>query len=161
MKLRILLRRIIPLPRIVKLNWDLAAVERAYQKDIQAAHKVNDREKVRDLKESQRREVALVEEEIEHHLSKQILRKARKLRVPVPHRTTSDPDGDGDEFWTQGHQTGNWYLTTRGYADLRLEIRNELKERHEMKSRWIVWVPALTGLVGTCTGLLAVFSKSG
>tara|TARA_R110001583_G_scaffold51269_1_gene160179 strand:- start:1800 stop:2111 length:312 start_codon:yes stop_codon:yes gene_type:complete len=102
--------------------------------------------------------VTLIEEEIDHHLSKQMLKRARKLRVPVPHRTTSDPDGD--EFWTQGHQTGNWYLTVRGYADLRLAIRNELKERHELKSRWIVWVPALTGLVGTCTGLLAVFSKS-
>lgn len=159
MKLRIFLRRIIPLPRTAKLNWYLAAVERAYQKDIQAAHRVNDREKVRDLKESQRWKVAFVEEEIDHYLSKQILKKARKLRVPVPHRTTSDPDGD--EFWTQGHQTGNWYLTARGYAELRLAIRNELKERHEMRSLWIVWVSALTGLVGTCTGLLAVFSKSG
>lgn len=39
MKLRIYLRRIIPLPRIVELNWNLAAVEFVYQKDIQAAHK--------------------------------------------------------------------------------------------------------------------------
>lgn len=159
MTLRTHMRRILPFSRMAKLNWDLVAVERAYKKDIQAAHKINDREKVRDLKESQRWEVAFVEEEIDHHLSKQILRKARKLRVPVPQRTTCDPDGD--EFWTQGHQTGNWYLTTRGYAALRLAIRSELKERHEMRSRWMVWVSALTGLAGVCSGLLAVLSKSG
>lgn len=159
MKLRIFIRNLIPLPKAMKLNWNLASVERAYQKDIRAASKLNDREKVRDLKESQRWEVALVEEEIDHHLTKQMLKRAHKLRVPVPHRTTSDPDGD--EFWTQGHQTGAWYLTTKGYSGLRLAIRNELKERHELKSRWVVWISALTGLVGTCTGLLAVFSKSG
>ncbi|RBP80633.1 hypothetical protein EBI01_19415 [Marinomonas rhizomae] len=159
MNLPIFLRKLIPIPKVIKLNWDLAAVERSYQKEIYAASKLNDREKVRDLKESQRWEVALIEEEIDHHQTQQILRKARKLKVPVSHRTTSDPEGD--EFWTQGHQTGNWYLTTKGYSNLRLAIRNELKERHEMKAHWVVWLSALTGLVGTCTGLLAVFNKSG
>lgn len=158
MKLLVYLKKAMPVPKIIKLNWDLSAVERAYQKDIKAAYTENDREKVRDLRESQRWEMAFIEEEIVHHQSNQLLRKARKLSVPSPRMKTADPDGD--ESWTQGSQTGNWYLTTRGYADLRLEIRNEVKERHEMKSRWIVWVSALTGLVGTCTGLLAVFSKS-
>lgn len=100
----------------------------------------------------------MIEEEIDHHLTHQLLQKARKLKVPIPHRTVSDPDGD--DIWTQGHQTGNWYLTDKGYSYMRLAIRSEIKERHEIRAHWVVWISVLTGLVGAVTGLLAVFSRS-
>lgn len=42
---------------------------------------------------------------------------------------------------------------------IRDEIRHELKARHEVRAQWVVWLSALTGVIGAITGLVAVLAQ--
>ena len=54
---------------------------------------------------------------------------------------------------------GYFYLTDEGLAAVREEIEKEQKRRREARAHWVRWVSALTGLIGTITGLFAVLNK--
>ena len=92
-------------------------------------------------------------------LTSNLLQKARRLRVPIPYIKNSD--GTESDLWHEGRQTGGWYLSTAGIRRLRQEIRQELKDRHESRSRYLVWLTALTGIIGSVTGLVAVLQRNG
>lgn len=99
-------------------------------------------------------ELDLHDEEEDEYITQKLLDKARKFRVPVPHKLNRD--NTESEYWYEGHYTGQWYLTNLGVSELRSEIRKEQKARHEMRAQWIVWLSGLTGLVGAITGLIAL-----
>lgn len=144
----------IPLPQSTRLKWQRALLDRAYARDISAARKQKDNEKVRELESDHRIEMELHEEDEDAYTTKQLLARARRLRVPIPRRHLSD--GQESEHWYESNYTGRWYLTTLGIAALRSEIRSEIKARHESRSHWVVWLSAITGIVGAITGLVAV-----
>jgi hypothetical protein len=146
-----------PLPKGTKLAWQRPLLDRAYLIDIAIAQKAKNKEKVLSLEASRRFEIEMHDEEEDAHVTQQLLKKARRLRVPVPHRYNEDKSES--EHWCEGRYFGSWNLTNRGIASLREEIRRELKARHELRSHWIVWVSALTGLVGTITGLVALMAQ--
>ncbi len=148
-----------PLPTDTKLGWQRLLLDRSYAQDISAARKAKDTAKVQSLESVRRFEIDMHDEEEDAYVTKQLLKKARSLRVPVPHRYNEDKSES--EHWYEGHYTGGWYLTNRGIASLREEIRREQKARHEIRAQWVVWVPALTGLVGTITGLVALLGHKG
>ncbi|MBE3910770.1 hypothetical protein HJ153_22695 [Vibrio parahaemolyticus] len=150
--------RLLPLPKYTKLNWVITFIERDYRGHIGKADKP---EKVRDLIQSCRWEVGVPEEELEHHLSQKILSKARKMRIPVPEADFDEDGHDNMQNWVEGSQTGYRYLSAQGYAKVRSSIRKELKERRDLRSHWVVWLSAITGLVGAITGLLAVIGANG
>lgn len=147
-----------PLPKRWKLEWQRTLLSRAYSNDVTQARKANNGEKVRELESGLRFEMELHEEDEDSYFTNALLRKARKLRVPIPHK--KDEAGEESEYWYQGHYTGGWYLTNNGISALRKEIRGEIKARHESRSKWVVWVSALTGVIGAITGLVAVLSKA-
>lgn len=147
----------LPITRGAKLSWQRSLIDRAYARDIAEARKEKDAEKIRSLQEERRFEIDMHDEEEDSYLTRKFLRKARGLRVPIPHRFNEDRSES--EFWYEGHYTGGWYLTTKGVAALREEIRKELKARHETRSHWLIWVSALTGLIGALTGLVALLSQ--
>jgi len=93
-------------------------------------------------------------EEEDAHLTRTMLSNVRDMRIPIPPR--HDKHGAESDLWYQGHHTGGWYLTDQGIAFLRSEIRQEHKARHELRAQWIPWLLALTGLVGSITGLVAL-----
>jgi len=143
-----------PMPTETRLTWQRARLDKAYAKGINAARKLKDKEKIESLEQDHRFEIDLYEEEEDAYLTKVLLSKARRLRVPVPHRYNED--STESEHWYEGNYTGRWYLTTRGVTALREEIRRELKARHEARSHWVVWLSALTGVIGAVTGLVAL-----
>lgn len=147
----------LPIPKTRKLEWHRSLLHRKYSADIKLASKGNDKEKAASLQRDLRFEMEMHEEDEDNYYTKILLRKARQLRVPLPHRKTES--GEESEFWYQGHYTGGWYLTNTGISKLRQEIRSEINARHEIKSKWAIWVSALTGVVGAITGLVAVLSK--
>ena len=144
----------LPIPTGLRLPWQRTLLDKAYAKNISAAKKLKDKGKVENLERDHRFEIDLHDEDEDAYLTKNLLSKARKLRVPVPHRYNEDKTES--EHWYEGHYTGRWYLTTRGFAALREEIRREAKARHESRAQWVVWISALTGVIGATTGLIAL-----
>ena len=98
------------------------------------------------------------EEEEQGAYTRRLLHRARSLLVSVPARDGKELNGD--THWEQGHTLGTWYLTRAGIARIRTAIRDEEKARREARAHWVVWVSALTGLVGAATGLLAIILRS-
>lgn len=146
----------LPIPTETKLSWQRALLDRSYVNDIAEARKLNDKHKVESLEGSHRFEIELHEEDEDAYITKKLLRKARRLRVPIPHLYS---EGSSlSDHWYEGRNTGRMYLTTKGIAALREEVRHELKARHESRSAWIVWLSALTGVIGAITGLVAVIT---
>jgi hypothetical protein len=88
-------------------------------------------------------------EDIGTLVTQRLLRKARKLMLPIPEL--------GDEnLWERCQFSNRSNLTEKGIAELRATIRREQKETREM---YLPWVAAFTGLVGAITGLLAIILK--
>jgi hypothetical protein len=111
-------------------------------------------QKVESLESDHRFEINLHDEKEDAYLTRQLLAKARHLQLPVPHQYNDDKTES--DHWYEGRLSSRWYLTRRGIASLREEIRRELKARQETRAQWFVWLSALTGLVGTITGLVAL-----
>jgi len=145
---------LLPIPMETKLSWQRTLLDQAYAKDIAEARKAQDNAKLHLLEENRRFEIDLHDEGEDAHFTRMLLRKARRLRVPIPHRYNDDKSES--DHWYEGHYTGSWYLTTKGVATLREEVRRELKARHEARSQWVMWLSALTGVIGTVTGLVAL-----
>lgn len=145
-----------PVPKSLRLHWQRILVDRAYRKDMELALKAKDREKVHDLEHNRRFEISFIEEEEDQLLTNNLIRSARRLRVPIPHRF--DADGKPSEFWCEGQYLGGWYLTDSGISKVREEVRKELRARHDSRAQWVAWVSALTGVIGALTGLIAVLS---
>jgi hypothetical protein len=103
-------------------------------------------------------EEKLIAEEGRRLLTNKYLRKADNLFVPVP-RMKCGPFGfETDKNWDKT-VNGYFYLTDEGLATVRQEIEKELKRRREARAHGVRWVSALTGLIGTITGLFAVLNK--
>ena len=134
----------LPIPTELQLSWQRTLLSK----------KLKDKERVESLERDHRFEINLHDEEEDAYLTKTLLSKARKLRVPVPHRYNEDKTES--EHWYEGNYTGRWYLTTRGFAALREEIRHEVKARHESRAQWVIWPSTLTGVIGAATGLIAL-----
>jgi len=146
----------LPIPTWTRLAWQRTLLDRAYTKNILAARQLKDEEKVESLERDHRFELDLHDEEEDAHLTRTLLGQARRLHVPVPHRYNDDKTES--EHWYEGPYTGRWYLTSRGIAALREEIRREVKARHEGRAQWVVWLSALTGVIGAITGLVALLT---
>lgn len=98
----------------------------------------------------------LEEDEASFH-SRQLLNRARQLRIPVP------PVMEGNEISADYQRSGidgfRYYLSLLGEQKVRAAIREEEKYRSERWSRRIPYITALGGLIGTLTGLVALLEK--
>lgn len=147
----------LPLPTAMHLALRRSMIDEAYGADIARARREHGFHEIEKLESARHFELTLLQEEEDAHLTRQLLSKARGLRVPVPRLYKED--GVESEHWYRGDQTGGWYLTDLGIAALREEIRRELKARHDARAQLVVWLSALTGVTGALTGLLAVLAS--
>ena len=72
------------LPASWRLAWSRSRIEHAYGKSITAARQAKDYNEVQSLKSAMQFELELQREEEDAHQTKQLLRKAMRLCVPVP-----------------------------------------------------------------------------
>lgn len=147
----------LPIPAALKLEWQREILDCIYAKEIATARKSQDHQRIEEIEHEQRFEIDLHTEEFDLFITKQLLKKANKLRVPTPHRY--NPDKTESDHWYEGHYTARWLLTNKGVTAIRDEIRHELKARHEVRAQWVVWLSALTGVIGAITGLVAVLAQ--
>lgn len=154
-RIYMLTRKLLPVSK--QLAWSRSRIEHGYGRDIAIAKQTKSHDEVRSLESAMRFELELQREEEDAYLTRQLLRKARHLRIPIP---LNNDDGDAkSDRWYEGSQTGGLYLTVNGIRELREEIRHELKARHEHRAQFVVWLSAITGIIGAVTGLVAVLQK--
>ena len=144
-------------PTEIRLGWERTRLDKSYAKLIASARKAKDKDKVESLQRDHRFEIDLHDEEEDEFITRKLLSKARRLRVPIPHRHNEDKTES--EYWYEGHYSGRWYLATKGVIAIRDEVRRELKARHEARSHWVFWLTALTGVIGSLTGLVALLTR--
>lgn len=151
------------LPAGVRFERRRRALERWYDEQnetLDRTHATSDER--RDVEAEYVHELRELEYEQESAFTRDLLRQAHRLRVPVPDRRVHR-DGDWvlTEYWEEGPY-GPYtppFLSRTGIATVRQAIREEEKWRIEKRRSWLPWVAALTGLVGAVTGLLAVFGR--
>ncbi len=115
------------------------------------ARKAGTTDDVRMLETEWAGEALVIEEEQRQLSESKVLRVARRLFIPLP------PHSDG-EYWEESYTEPRrrYFLTVKGMNDLRTRIRAERKARIETRLAWVPLLTALTGLVGTLTGLIAM-----
>ena len=74
---------------------------------------------------------------------------ANRLMVPLP-------ESKDKELWKDLHYAEGRALTDKGFWELKKLIHQEKRERRE---GFVVWLAALTGIIGATTGLSAVLSR--
>ncbi|MFI9651618.1 hypothetical protein [Guyparkeria halopsychrophila] len=100
----------------------------------------------------------LEEDEASFH-SRRLLKRAGELRIPSPSVFVGDAlSADYQRSGLDGHR---YYLSLAGEQKVRSAIREEEKYRAERWARRIPYITALSGLVGTVTGLVALLAKWG
>ena len=100
----------------------------------------------------------LEEDEASFH-SRQLLRRARELRIPTP--SVFDGDILSADYQRSGVDGHRYFLSLTGEQKVRAAIREEEKYRSERWARRIPYITALSGLIGTITGLVALLLKWG
>ncbi len=145
----------LPAPKGLRLSWQANLIDRSFRRDIAKLRSSNskDREKLQLLQHEHYTEMSLIKEDQEAHFTKQLIRQARRLRVYIPNRI-----GEGNqptEYWEQGRFQGYWYLTSLGIANVRDEIRKELKWRYDRRAHYTSWVTGIIAIIGTVIGFIA------
>lgn len=104
-------------------------------------------------------EYELLEEDEASFHSRQLLGRARRLRIQTP------PIMDGAvisaDYQPSGLDGHRYFLSLSGEQKVRAAIREEEKYRSERWARRIPYLTALSGLIGTITGLVALLAKWG
>jgi hypothetical protein len=98
----------------------------------------------------------LEEDEASFH-SRQLLGRARELRIPTP--SYFDGETLSADYKRSGLDGNRYFLSIAGEQKVRSAIREEEKYRSERWTRRIPYITAVSGLVGTITGLTAILTK--
>lgn len=104
-------------------------------------------------------EYQLLEEDEASFHSRQLLRRARELRIPTP--SVFEGNVLSADYQRSGLDGHRYYLSLAGEQRVRSAIREEERYRSERWARRIPYITALSGLIGTVTGLVALLAKWG
>lgn len=123
----------------------------AYAKEISTAHKEGKKpDDIRALEASAWFEEQMLNEEISLLVTAHWISKATKHFITIPSRAT-------EGMWEQCDKISERFvLTNAGISALRSALRAEIKERRDLVLPYIL---ALTGIIGTLTGLVAILRK--
>lgn len=113
---------------IWRAEWNRNKVARSYDKGIKDCRKKKDYKGAEEWQQEAASVVGDLDTNLSIMTSRALVREAHKLHVPVPEYTDEE---SWENFW------GSYVLTSKGYAALRTQVRQEYKDRRE---RWISWV---------------------
>lgn len=147
----------LPLPRSLRSRWWGQVNEKDYTSKLAAARAKNDTEEIESLQMSKQFEEFSEYEMDETEFTRRLVRRARKLRVPLPeYPRKRDEDND---WWSMNYSNGQRYLTPKGIAEVRDAIRKEERWQSERYAQWISGLAGVTGVLGTLIGLFALRCK--
>jgi hypothetical protein len=137
-----------------RLDLEIDDIDAHYRVLIKAARSRGDGNEVARLRSEHQEELAYYYDEREALFTAELMTKARRYRIPGP--PSRDETGQTTPYWTQSHRTGSWHLTPEGIRVLRDAIRIEEGWRRDKRVQLVIWITALTGLIGAITGLVSV-----
>ena len=136
----------------IKYRWELRKLEKKCNRITEPYDKRRkglSSQELEDLCSEIGSEISPVLEEINALKTRRFRQIANRLMVPLP-------ESKDKELWEDLHYIGERALTDKGFWELKKLIRQEKRERRE---GFVVWLAALTGIVGALTGLSAVLMR--
>jgi len=94
--------------------------------------------------------------------TERLLRRARRLGIPVPPKPAFDsPERDNDQNWVFNQSNGNWFLSDAKELELRQQVRKEEADSFDHRWRYVtrVIVPIsglIIGILGMIMGFLSL-----
>ena len=136
---------------LAKLNRQRETLHKHYAKLIEAAEKAREHDKARELDGEEYGEAQYIDEEVSLLVTRYLVSRANKRFLPIPEREPNN--GFWDTAYTMPNRS---LLTNKGITEIRSVIRKDMKERLDLL---IPWVPAILGILGAVTGLIAVIKR--
>lgn len=137
--------------KLRRLQREKGKILAGYKLDKEKAEREKKAKKeVEHIEQNAMFESDLMDDEIESLASRYLIQLAQRLLLPIPEYSRDT------NAWKQSRLTGRIRLTRSSMAALRSRIRTERKERRESA---MLWIAALTGVLGALTGLLAVWKS--
>jgi hypothetical protein len=146
--------RNLPVPKDLKLTWQLYLIDHLYQIEIAKLKrsKPRDHDQLRGLEHLHSDETSMIYEERDMLQTRKLTRQARRLCVTVPRMY--DDAGSPTDLWEQSSNLGYWYFTDKGFTEIRKAIRDELKWYYQRREHYTNWATGLIGIIGMSAGLL-------
>lgn len=136
----------------IKYRWELQKLDKEYnriEKNFEKHKKGLSGEQLELLRAEVSSEIWPVFEKIDALKTRRFRQITNRLMVPLP-------ESKDKELWKDLHYVGERALTDKGFWELKKLIRQEKRERRE---GFVVWLAALTGIIGALTGLAAVLMR--
>ncbi|MCX5635356.1 MAG: hypothetical protein NTW55_05930 [Planctomycetota bacterium] len=131
--------------QLQKLERQCNKIKKGYLKD----RKGLSGDKLEELDSEEYSEVIPILGEIATIKTQRFCQIANRLMIPLP-------DIQDKELWEDNPYVRTRTLSAKGFSELRKSIRQEKKE---IREGFVVWLAALTGVIGAITGLAAVLSR--
>jgi hypothetical protein len=130
-------------------KWDRKAqsIRASFSEDIHRAHAAREWDKRNDLLSTADFEASQYEDEAAEIRSNRLVRRARRLSLPVPRKH------EDSEHWWQSQTYGTWALTDVGFADLRRAVRLEERERRDV---WLTCGGMLVSILSLVVAIIAL-----
>jgi hypothetical protein len=143
-------------PAQIRSWWKLKRLQKAksniydlYNKRHKEYREIHADAQLEQLNSEEIYELSIISEKIYQLHSERITAQAERYLVPVPQ--IDHPGSD----WEVARISGRWRLRREALVALLAAIRNEQAKRREAAQGNVIWVAALTGMVGTVIGLVA------
>jgi len=133
--------------RLRKLDESGRAARALYSKEISKLEQGGDWRGMDSLLSLAKFEASEYEDEAEEIRSNRLIRRARRLSLPIP------PKHEDSDHWWESQYYGTWALTTYGTTELRKAIRQEKKERREV---WMAWGGMLVSILSLVVAIIAL-----
>ena len=137
--------------RVSRLHRKKRLLEKRFQRDIADAKATYDKDEEDNLIRDFHHYCDEIDDEIRFATSQNLIKEADILILTRPEFDTKS------KSWIKSSLSGRYHLNTYEITHLRDALRKEKKERWEL---YRAWLPGVTGLVGTATGLVALLLKS-
>jgi hypothetical protein len=110
-------------------------------------------EEIKQLNYEERYNVGIVDEQIYQVHFERITAQAERLSISILDHQQNR------EHWEVAPLSGRWRLRREALHNLLTAIREVQKERQQAMQAKLIWVTAVTGMVGALTGLMSVLSR--